>query len=95
MPSRAGLRRCPERAHGRGGIGRAEHRRARHERVGAGRHQARDVGGVDAPVQVHGNAKAEIGWTILPALILAVVGVFTVVTVFDINKKADGAEARV
>lgn len=46
----------------------------------------------DAPVQVHGNAKAEIGWTILPALILAVVGVFTVVTVFDINRKADGAE---
>lgn len=46
----------------------------------------------DQPVQVHGNAKAEIGWTIAPALILAVIGVFTVVTVFDINQKADGAE---
>lgn len=46
----------------------------------------------DAPVQVHGNAKAEIGWTIVPALILAVVGVFTVVTIFDINERADGAE---
>ena len=46
----------------------------------------------DQPVQVHGNAKAEIGWTIVPALILAVVGVFTVVTVFDINQRADGAE---
>jgi cytochrome c oxidase subunit II len=46
----------------------------------------------DQPVQVHGNAKAEIGWTIAPALILAVIGVFTVVTVFDINKRADGAE---
>lgn len=46
----------------------------------------------DAPVQVHGNAKLEIGWTILPALILAVVGVFTVVTVFDINRRAAGAE---
>ena len=47
---------------------------------------------VDAPVQVHGNAKAEIGWTIAPALILAVAGVFTVVTIFDINTKAEGAE---
>lgn len=46
----------------------------------------------DQPVQVHGNAKAEIGWTIAPALILAVVGVFTVVTVFDINKRAEGAD---
>lgn len=46
----------------------------------------------DQPVQVHGNAKAEIGWTILPALILAVVGVFTVVTVFDINERAEGAD---
>lgn len=47
----------------------------------------------DNPVQVHGNAKAEIGWTIVPALILAVVGVFTVVTVFDINERADASEA--
>jgi cytochrome c oxidase subunit 2 len=46
----------------------------------------------DQPKQVHGNAKLEIGWTVLPALILVVVGVFTVVTVFDINKRADGAE---
>ena len=46
----------------------------------------------DTPVQVHGNAKAEIGWTIVPALILAVIGVFTVVTVFDVNERAEGAE---
>jgi cytochrome c oxidase subunit 2 len=46
----------------------------------------------DTPVQVHGNAKAELGWTIAPALILAVVGVFTVVTVFDINQRADASE---
>jgi cytochrome c oxidase subunit 2 len=46
----------------------------------------------DAPVQVHGNARLEIGWTIVPAAILAIIGVFTVVTVFDINKKASGAE---
>lgn len=46
----------------------------------------------DAPVQVHGHAKAEIGWTIAPALLLAVIGVFTVVTVFDINRRAEGSE---
>lgn len=46
----------------------------------------------DAPVQVHGNAKAEIAWTIAPALILAVAGVFTVVTLFDINARAEGSE---
>ncbi|MBW3650676.1 MAG: cytochrome c oxidase subunit II, partial [Actinobacteria bacterium] len=46
----------------------------------------------DAPVQVHGNAKAELGWTIAPALLLAVIGVFTVVTVFDINRRAEGSE---
>ncbi|MBW3615339.1 MAG: hypothetical protein KY439_08540, partial [Actinobacteria bacterium] len=43
----------------------------------------------DAPVQVHGNAKAELGWTIAPALLLAVIGVFTVVTVFDIDRRAE------
>jgi cytochrome c oxidase subunit 2 len=46
----------------------------------------------DAPVQVHGSSKLEIAWTIAPALLLATVGVFTVVTVFDINRKAEGAE---
>jgi cytochrome c oxidase subunit 2 len=46
----------------------------------------------DAPVQVHGNAKLELTWTIIPALLLAVVGVFTVVTVFDINERASGAD---
>lgn len=52
----------------------------------------RSRGDDDAPVQVHGNAKAELGWTIVPALILAVVGVFTVITVFDINERADASE---
>jgi cytochrome c oxidase subunit 2 len=46
----------------------------------------------DAPVQVHGNAKAELAWTIAPALLLAVIGVFTVVTVFDINQRADASD---
>lgn len=46
----------------------------------------------DAPVQVHGNAKLEIGWTILPAAILLVIGVFTVFTVLDINERASGSD---
>ncbi|HUP84698.1 MAG TPA: cytochrome c oxidase subunit II [Acidimicrobiales bacterium] len=52
----------------------------------------RSRGDDDAPVQVHGNAKMELGWTIAPALILAVIGVFTVVTVLDINQRADASE---
>jgi len=44
------------------------------------------------PEQIHGNFKMEIGWTIVPALILAVVGMFTVVTIFDLAKKP-GPEA--
>lgn len=44
----------------------------------------------DAPVQVHGNARAELGWTIAPALILAVVGFFTVGTLFDIDRRPVG-----
>lgn len=44
------------------------------------------------PEQVHGNFKLEIGWTIVPALVLLVVGVFTVVNIFDLAKEpADDA----
>jgi cytochrome c oxidase subunit 2 len=38
------------------------------------------------PKQIHGNTKLEIGWTILPALILAVIAVPTVSTIFDLAK---------
>lgn len=44
----------------------------------------------DAPKQIHGNARFEIAWTIAPAAILAVLGVFTVATLFDINREAAG-----
>ena len=44
----------------------------------------------DAPKQVHGNARLEIAWTIAPAVLLAVIGVFTVATIFDINARAEG-----
>jgi len=46
----------------------------------------------EAPKQVHGNTKLEITWTALPALILAIVGVATVVTVIDINRVEAGAD---
>ena len=41
----------------------------------------------DFPKQVHGNFRAEITWTIIPAIILAVVGALTVATVLDLAKK--------
>jgi cytochrome c oxidase subunit 2 len=47
--------------------------------------------GVEDPVQLHGHFRAEIGWTIVPALILFVVAIFTVLTVMDISEKHDDA----
>ncbi len=49
----------------------------------------------DLPKQIHGNVKAELGWTIAPALILVVVGVFTVTTIFDLAKKPKSDAIRV
>ena len=46
----------------------------------------------DAPKQVHGDAKLELTWTVIPALILLVVGVFTVATIFDINRTPTGRD---
>ncbi|HEX2064226.1 MAG TPA: cytochrome c oxidase subunit II, partial [Acidimicrobiales bacterium] len=46
----------------------------------------------EAPRQVHGDAKLELTWTIIPALILTVVGVLTVATLFDIDRKPTGAD---
>jgi cytochrome c oxidase subunit 2 len=41
----------------------------------------------DRPKQIHGSTPLEIGWTIVPALILAVIAVPTVSTIFDLNKE--------
>lgn len=49
----------------------------------------------DAPKQVHGNAKLELGWTILPAVILAVIGIFTLGTIADINREAEAGALEV
>ena len=43
------------------------------------------------PKQVHGNAAAELTWTILPAMILVAVGVFSVGAVFAQAKEPDNA----
>jgi cytochrome c oxidase subunit 2 len=44
----------------------------------------------DRPVkQVHGNARLEIVWTIIPAVLLAVVAIPTVATLFDIRNGPD------
>lgn len=46
----------------------------------------RDRPGRREPKQVHGNAKLEVVWTIIPALILAVIAVPTVQTVFELTE---------
>jgi cytochrome c oxidase subunit II len=49
-------------------------------------------GGPDNPKQIHGSTPLEIGWTIVPALILAVVAVPTIATIFDLAKEPKGPE---
>ena len=50
-----------------------------------------DVDGVDEPVQVHGNTGLEIGWTIVPALILAFLAVFNANTILKMDDVSDNA----
>jgi cytochrome c oxidase subunit 2 len=45
----------------------------------------------DAPKQTHGNTRLEIIWTIIPAVLLAGIGVPTVLTIFDVAKRPVGA----
>ncbi len=44
----------------------------------------------DVPPQIHGNTRLEVGWTILPAVILVVIAVPTVTTLFDLARKPSG-----
>ncbi len=39
----------------------------------------------DFPEQIHGNTRLEIGWTILPTVIMAVVAFFTLGTLFNLD----------
>lgn len=45
----------------------------------------------DVPKQVHGSTAAEIGWTIAPAVLMAVVGIFSVGAVLDLAEDPPGA----
>ena len=45
--------------------------------------------GQPIPEQTHGKPALEITLTIIPALILTVIGVFTFRTVFDLSKTSD------
>ncbi len=44
-----------------------------------------DVDGVDEPIQRHGNTPLEWGWTILPALVLAVLAIGNVRTIWTLE----------
>jgi cytochrome c oxidase subunit 2 len=46
--------------------------------------------GNENPRQTHGNSTLEITWTIIPALILAVMAIFTVPTIFKLAKIPKG-----
>ena len=46
----------------------------------------------DDPVQLEGNFKVEIAWTIAPAVLLAVIAVFTVATLFELDDVAAAPE---
>jgi cytochrome c oxidase subunit 2 len=43
------------------------------------------------PVQVHGNTKLEVGWTLVPALILVAVAIPTIATIFKLAQKPKDA----
>ena len=45
----------------------------------------------ELPGQIHGNTRLEVGWTILPALILGGVAVVTVPAIFVLEEKPDNA----
>jgi cytochrome c oxidase subunit 2 len=45
----------------------------------------------EMPEQTHGKPALEIGLTIAPAVLLAVIGVFTVKTIFDLEEQPDDA----
>lgn len=47
------------------------------------------------PEQIHGNTRLEIGWTVLPAVILAFVAVGTVITLLDLTDHPEDADVRV
>ena len=61
-------------------------------RAAAAAAQAADPGGDDLygddeyPEQVHGNLRLELAWTIIPTILLAVISVFTLISVVELNE---------
>lgn len=45
----------------------------------------------EVPSQLHGNTKAEIGWTVLPAVILVGLAIPTVATILDLAEEPENA----
>jgi len=43
------------------------------------------------PRQIHGNTRMEIGWTLIPALILFAIAIPTIATIFDLSQKPENA----
>ncbi len=54
-----------------------------------------DEDGVEEPEQVHGNTRLEIGWTVVPALLLAVLAVFNVQSILYMDDAEDPLEITV
>ncbi|MEI2699875.1 MAG: cytochrome c oxidase subunit II [Microthrixaceae bacterium] len=59
------------------------------------RRTADDVDGVDEPDQTHGNTKLEVGWTLVPAVLLAVLAVFNVQGILAMDDATDPLEVTV
>jgi cytochrome c oxidase subunit II len=57
--------------------------------------QRKDDDPDELPGQTHGNTKLEIGWTVLPALLLGFVAFATLATLFDINDTEDDLTVQV
>ena len=57
--------------------------------------QRKDDDPDELPGQTHGNTKLEIGWTVLPALLLGFVAFATLATLFDINDTKDDLAVQV
>jgi cytochrome c oxidase subunit 2 len=49
----------------------------------------------ELPSQTHGNFRLEIVWTILPALLLAVIAVFTLSLIFELNDVEAAPDAKI
>lgn len=47
--------------------------------------------GSPEPEQIHGNTRLEVGWTLLPAVILLLVAIPTIKTIFDLARKPTNA----